>query len=101
LSRVPLLGTVRFRRLETHFGKLENAWLASFKELRLAGLEERPAREVLAARNNSSPDDEMAALERAEVTAVTWNEPGYPARLKEIADPSAVLCYIRNAVAGR
>ena len=91
LSRVPQLGTVRFRRLESHFGKLENAWCASFNELKAAGLEDRPAQEILAARNNLSPDEEMAALERAGVTAVTWNEPGYPFRLKEIADPPAVL----------
>jgi len=93
LSRVPQLGTVRFRRLESRFGKLENVWKASFNELKAAGLEDRPAQEIVAARNNSSPDDEMSALERAGVTAVTWNESGYPARLKEIADPPAVLFY--------
>jgi len=84
---------VRFRRLEAYFGKLENAWKASYNELKAAGLEDRPAQEVLAARNNPSPDDEMAALERSEVTAVTWNDSGYPARLKEIADPPEVLFY--------
>ena len=47
----------------------------------------------MAARNNSSPDDETVALERARVTAVTWNDAGYPARLKEIADPPAALFY--------
>ena len=93
LSRVPQLGTVRFRRLESYFGKLENVWNASFRELKAAGLEDRPARETVAARNNSSPDDEMAALERAGVTAVTWNHSGYPSRFKEIADPPAVLFY--------
>ena len=35
----------------------------------------------------------MAALECAGVTAVTWNDAGYPARLKEIADPPAALFY--------
>lgn len=93
LSRVPQLGTVRFRRLESNFGNLETVWNASYNELRASGLEDRPAREIVAARNNSSPDDEMAALERAGVTVVTWNEPGYPARLKEIADPPAVLFF--------
>ncbi len=93
LSRVPQLGTVRFRRLESHFGELENAWNAGFKELKAAGLDDRSAQEIVAARNDSSPDDEMAALERAGVTVVTWNEPGYPSRLKEIADPPAVLYY--------
>ena len=93
LSRVPQLGTVRFRRLESHFGKLEHAWNAGFNELKAAGLEDRPAQEMVAARNTISPDEEMAALERAEVVAVTWNEPGYPFRLKEIADPPPVLFY--------
>ena len=87
------MGTVRFRRLESNFGDLESVWNASYNELRATGLEDRPAQEIVAARNNSSPDDEMAALERAGVTAVTWNHPGYPARLKEIADPPAVLFY--------
>ena len=93
LSRVPQLGTVKFRRLESYFGKLENAWNAGMKQLKAAGIEDRPAQEIVAARNNSSPDDEMAALERAGVTAVTWNDSGYPSRLKEIADPPAVLFY--------
>ena len=93
LSRVPQLGTVKFRRLVSYFGILENAWNAGFKELKAAGIEDKPAQEIVAAKNNSSPDDEMAALERAGVTAVTWNDLGYPARLKEIADPPPVLFY--------
>ena len=48
LSRVPQLGTVRFRRLEAYFGKLENVWKASHKELKAAGLEDRPTQEILA-----------------------------------------------------
>ena len=93
LSRVPQLGTVKFRRLVSYFGILENAWNAGFKELKAAGIEDRLAQEIVAAKNNSSPDDEMAALERAGVTAVTWNDLGYPSRLKEIADPPPVLFY--------
>ena len=90
---------MRFRRLEAYFGKLENVWKASHKELKAVGLEDRPTQEILAARNNSSPDDEMAALERAEVIAVTWNDSGYSARLKEIADLPAVLSYKRALLA--
>lgn len=54
-------------------------------------MEDRPAQGIVAARNYSSPDDEMSALERVGVTAVTWDESGYSARLKEISDPPAVL----------
>jgi len=101
LSRISQLGTVKFRRLESYFGKLENAWQGGFKELKAAGIEDRPAHKIVAARNNTSPDDEMAALERAGVTAVTWNDSGYPSRLKEIADPPAVLFYKCSSIKER
>ncbi|MCD5403183.1 MAG: hypothetical protein LR097_05130 [Dehalococcoidia bacterium] len=82
--------------MEPHFGKLETVWNASFRGLKAAGLEDRPGQEIVAGRNNSSLDDEMAALERAGVTAVTGNGAGYTARLKEVADPPAAVFYIRN-----
>ncbi|MDE0721087.1 MAG: hypothetical protein OSB75_11110 [Dehalococcoidia bacterium] len=36
----------------------------AIKELKASGFEGRPTEEILAARNNSSPDEEMAALEQ-------------------------------------
>ncbi len=91
LNRVPQLGTVRFRRLEAHFGDLARAWKAGPEELRAAGIEERPGQEIAAARSRVSPDDEMERLARAGVEALNWRHPDYPPRLKEIADPPPVL----------
>ena len=91
LNRVPLLGTVRFRRLEAYFGDLERAWNASSSELKAAGIEVRPAKELQSARSRVSPDDEMARLEQAGVRALSWHDPNYPPRLKEISDPPPVL----------
>lgn len=93
LNRVPQLGTVRFRRLEAYFGGLEDAWNAGPRDLKAAGIEDRPARELVAARGRTSPDDEVASLERSGVSAVNWHHPEYPARVKEIADPPPVLYY--------
>ena len=93
LNRVPLLGTVRFRRLESHFGDLRNAWEASPGELKAAGIEERPAREIVEARGRVTPDGEMERLKQAGVNAVNWRSPSYPPRLKEIPDPPPVLYY--------
>ena len=95
LSGVSLLGTVRFRKLETHFGDLRNAWEASPGELKAAGIEEGPAREILAARETVSPDAEQEKLERASVRPITWRQPEYPWRLKEIPDPPPVL-YVKG-----
>ena len=93
LNRVPQLGTVRFRRLEARFASLQHAWEASPSELRAAGIEEKPAREVVAARSRISPDGEMERLSREGVEAINWHHPDYPPRLKEIADPPPVLYY--------
>ena len=93
LRRAPQLGTVRFRRLEDYFGGLARAWEASPSELRAAGIEERPAREIVAARSQVSPDQEIERLAKAGVEAVNWHHPDYPPRLKEIPDPPPVLFY--------
>ena len=93
LSAVPQLGTARFRRLESYFGNLEDAWKAGVSHLREAGLDWRTAQEVVAAHGDTDPSKAMDALQRAGVTAVHWNSDSYPSRLKEIHDPPPVLYY--------
>ncbi len=97
LNRVPQLGPVRFKRLEAHFGRLEHAWNAGLAQLRAAGLEDRPAQEVLAARARVDPDAEMERLEKAEVRVLDWNHTVYPRRLKEIHDPPPLL-YVKGDI---
>ena len=94
LSSIPQLGAARFRRLESYFGDLEHAWRAGLSELRDAGLDSRTALEVVAGRERIDPDDGMASLDRAGVTATNWNASDYPPRLKEIHDPPPVLYYV-------
>ena len=96
-SCVPLLGTVRFRRLEAYFEDMRNAWEASPGELKAAGIEDGPAREMLAARDTISPDAEQEKLQRASVRAITWSHSEYPWRLKEIPDPPPVL-YVKGTL---
>ena len=43
-----------------------------------------------------SPDDELAALEKAGVRPLTWNHEEYPPRLKEIYDKPPVL-FVKGA----
>ena len=97
LNRVPQLGTVRFRRLESYFGNLEHAWNAGPDDLKRAGMDVRVVKEIQAARVKTCPDAELQRLEREEVTPINWNHAGYPARLKEIADPPPIL-YVKGAL---
>lgn len=93
LNRVRYLGTVRFSRLEAYFGDLEHAWNAGAAELRAAGMEARAVDEIIKARGQVSPDEELEQLHRAGVRTVNWNSPDYPARLKEISSRPPVIYF--------
>ncbi len=96
LHRVPQLGTVRFRKLEAHFGDMKSAWHAGLADFRAAGIEPRTAQEIVAACKTVDPDAELERLRQAGVRALAWRDWEYPARLKEIPDPPPVL-YIKGS----
>ena len=97
LSRIPNMGTVRFRLLDGYFGSLDQAWIAGLSELEAAGIDTKTARAVVSQRGSISPDGEMEKLELAGVRALNWHHPMYPHRLKEIHDPPPVL-YVRGEI---
>jgi len=94
-NRIPGLGTARFRLLERYFPDLETAWRAGPTELTSAGLDRRTLSSILKHRPGISPQRELDDLGKTNVRALIWNDPGYPARLKEIYDPPPVL-YVRG-----
>lgn len=83
--------------MENYFHDLERAWTAGPRELRNAGLEDGVVSALVAARGGISPDDGMLRLERAGVRALTWHNPAYPPRLKQIDDPPPVL-YVKGTL---
>ena len=98
LTRVPRLGAARFHRLEEHFdGDMKNAWLASSRELRAAGVGTEVAQNIVSARETIEPERELEKLELAGVGAITWHHEEYPARLRETFDAPAVL-YVRGTL---
>ena len=90
-SLIPGIGRARFAKLQAGFGNLEDAWRASPARLKSAGLDARLTDEVVSLRALINPDDEMARLEEHGVAALTWNDPAYPPRLREIYDCPPVL----------
>ncbi len=96
-SRVPRIGRVRVGQLEDRFGRLEHAWTAPASELRAAGLDAATVTSCIAARETVRPDDELEALARHGVQAVTWHDEAYPKPLQEIFDRPPVL-FVRGAL---
>ncbi|MBI4498865.1 MAG: DNA-protecting protein DprA [Chloroflexi bacterium] len=96
-SRMPGVGPVRFGLLESYFGDLEAAWRASGAELQRAGLDSRTVQTILDQRSAVTPEAELARLEQHRTQALTWHDPGYPSRLKEVHDRPPVL-YVRGSL---
>jgi DNA processing protein len=99
LHRVHRLGAVRFAILERGFPSIVDAWGASRGELVAAGLDDRSAAALVAARATIDPDAELERLERAGVRALPRADPDYPSRLREIDDAPPLL-YARGAWTG-
>ena len=98
LSRVPRLGSARFRLLESFFeGDMSAAWTAPARDLRAAGVGRAVAQSIVSARETSSPDQELSRLSDAGVAAINWHDPAYPQRLKETDDAPPVL-YLRGTL---
>lgn len=89
--QVPGIGPQRFQRLLDHFGDLGAAWQAPPKQLEAAGLEERLVQSVVRLRGRLDLDGLLESLERSGIHALTWDDPAYPWRLKEINDPPPVF----------
>ncbi|GAB4484872.1 MAG: DNA-processing protein DprA [Anaerolineales bacterium] len=96
-SLVKGIGAVRLQALLNAFGDLESAWNASAFELSGAGLGPKIAERVLLARQQVNLDAYLASVDSAGISILTWNDPQYPARLKQIDQPPPVL-YLRGAL---
>jgi DNA processing protein len=97
LSMVAGIGPARFGRLLDAFGGARAAWGAGELELAAVGLERRAVRSLLDLRKRLNPEAEWRRLERLGATVLTLDDPEYPARLREIADPPPVL-YVQGGL---
>jgi DNA processing protein len=94
-SRISRVGAVRMQRLESYFDSMAEAWSAGPAALRDAGLDSGTISSIVEMRPTISPDGEIEALHKANVTALCWADPAYPPRLREIEDRPPVL-YVRG-----
>jgi DNA processing protein len=95
--RIPSIGRARFERLERYFGTLSVAWRASAADLRAAGLDDKTVHAITTGRERISPAQEAERLDRLGITPLTWNDPRYPARLKETYDRPPLL-YVHGEI---
>jgi DNA processing protein len=96
-SLIPGIGRVKITQMENYFGNLENAWEAAPADLKHAGLDSNSIHAITSWRPKLSLEAEMEKIDRYGVKVLTWHDPAYPSRLKEIYDYPPVL-YIRGSL---
>jgi DNA processing protein len=89
------VGAVRMQALIQHFGDLELAWKAAPADLARAGLGLKLIERITQARATVDLEKLWAKIEAQGIKILTWEDEGYPQRLKEIDQPPPVL-YIRG-----
>lgn len=96
-SLVKGIGAVRFKGLLNSFGDLETAWNARFMDLLQAGLSEKIVENIQRIRKSVDLEGLLYNLESKGIQVLTWEDPAYPRRLKEIDQPPPVL-YTRGEI---
>jgi len=96
-SGIAGIGRVRISQLREYFGSLQDAWQAPEDKLKQAGLDSRSTDALVSLRPRISLNAEMEKLERYGVKPLIYEDPLYPARLKQIYDYPPVL-YVKGSL---
>ncbi|HEY6339269.1 MAG TPA: DNA-processing protein DprA [Candidatus Sulfotelmatobacter sp.] len=99
LTLTPGLGPTRARKLVERFGSADAVFRASLTELESTGIQAVSAQALATGKSAELAREEIARAAAADATMVSFDDAGYPARLKEIYDPPLVLYARGNAEA--
>lgn len=91
------IGAVRLKNVLDYFGSLEIAWNAPADALQAAGLPHKSVEYLVTLRAKIDLDSVIENITKKGVQVVTWEDAGYPRRLKEINQSPPVL-YIRGSL---
>ena len=97
LALTPGLGARTAGKLLQKFGSPEEIFAASLTTLEAQRLPAAVAQAIHSRQPLSQAARELAQVEAARCRLLTWDEPEYPARLREIYDPPPLL-YVRGKV---
>jgi DNA processing protein len=97
LALTPGLGARMAGKLLRELGSPQAIFNASLTELEAKHLPAAVAQAIHSHRPLSDAAKELAAAQAAGVKLLTWDEPEYPARLREIYDPPPLL-YVRGNI---
>lgn len=91
-SKVEFAGSKFIERLWNHFDSMKEAWFASsYDLLEIESLKLEKVNKFIEARKNVNPDQILEEIKEKDINVLTLEDNNYPALLKQIYDPPAVL----------
>ncbi len=96
-NKVAGIGSMRLTSLLETCGSIEAAWRAPIQQLQAANLDRRSLENLLAARRQIDPEAEWQRVLRSGVTVLTWDDPEYPANLRQV-DGSPPVLFVRGRI---
>lgn len=96
-NKVTGIGPTRLAALLDTCGSVEAAWCASIQQMQAARLDRRSIESLLNARREIHPEQEWQRVQDAGITALTWEDPDYPAALRQI-DAAPPVLYVRGRI---
>ncbi len=91
------IGAVRLKSLLDVFGDAQSAWQASAEDLRTVNLHPNLVANLVQARRDISLEKVWENIQKLGITVLTWDDPGYPERLKEVS-PSPPVLYLKGSL---
>ncbi len=91
------IGPVRLEKLLQYFGDIRTAWEARAYHLQAAGLNNTLVKRIGEIRNGVSLDELEQKLHVQGIQVLTWDDPAYPDRLRQIIQSPFVL-YIKGKI---
>ncbi len=90
-SKINGIGSKKIIHLSKQFPTMQAAWSASFQQLKQAGLTHKDASLIAQARDIIDPENVWLKIQELQINVITIADASYPAPLKEIFSPPAVL----------
>ena len=95
LLLTPSLGAARGRKLVEHFGSVDAVFRAPLTELEASGIPAAAAQALALGNAQELAQEELIRARGVEAQVIGFDDPAYPAALRQIYDPPLVL-YLRG-----
>jgi DNA processing protein len=92
------IGPVRLEKLLDYFGTLQEAWQSQSHHLTAAGLNTKLCQQLIRIRKEVCLDELVDDLLAAGIQILTWDDPAYPDRLRQIKQSPFVVYLKGNLV---